>query len=550
MSYYLKTKREGQIIMKVATELYSMDCIKAMGDEYFNKWKAMKDVYAEELDRGNIYKPIPFTNHNFSNHCFNIYKIISRHVFNHCNITNIFTQQEWFLLNTAVLLHDYSMVFPNFNRLEHSKESADYIKKQMDSDDNTTLKSNLLIEEADAVRLIVLAHSDIKSIKNGKEVIRQKTLENPDLTDQLDCGGASLVHVKFLAGILRLADEFDVTRSRIGNNNSSKELSEDDPIQKNSIEHWKKLKCFKRLERKGENLILIVDDEYIDADSADITNIKERIEDVVRKVRDQVDYVRKCVVQDNDEFLSIFPIQKIIIVSKELDDKFVSTINSEDRKTVKTKIPSLVASPLAKDIEERISDTITKNRLIKPGHYIVNEELCARDWIDLRDIITDKDICVEILDCMEKDMNNKIGTSAPTGKRVIVGIEENGMILGAQLAYRLNLPFTYLIAKNFRENESSEREKEVNFDTYSDIILVTDAIATFQTIGRTCEQYNITSKVERIYAILFREPSDAQQYHDSITLLEDKVFACNRSFKIEVFSRAACKFKECIAENL
>lgn len=136
--------------MEIDQELYELPCIKNMGKIYFKKWENIKTQYVERLDRGAIYKPIAYTLHDYTHHCYNIYKIIDKVILFNPKLS----EQEWFILNTAILLHDFSMTRENFDRLIHSKQSADWVYEQMEKD--TVLKNNLNTGEAEAVALCTI----------------------------------------------------------------------------------------------------------------------------------------------------------------------------------------------------------------------------------------------------------------------------------------------------------------------------------------------------------------------------------------------------------
>lgn len=526
--------------MVVDKELYKFSCISKMGKEYLDKWKKLKDICAPKLDRGPILQPVAYTYHDYTHHCYNIYKLISQVILFEPRLT----AQEWFILDTAVLLHDISMTEPNFDRLTHSEQSAKWLLDCMKKQD--LFRQNLSMDEAEAVALIIKAHSDRKERIGEKEEVSVYTLEDSAMPELMDCGGAQSVRVKFLSAILRIADECDVTRKRIGTADFDK-LDERDPEQRYSKEQWLQLKCFKSIKRKGENIELCVDDNYVKENSSDRKRIEGRIWKVVHKIRGQLDYVRRQAVKE-DKCLSMFPLRSVKIVSDSLDAEYVKKVNEgryEDKKILGLR-PHILDDDLAKEIAIKINE----KGLTATGHYIVTDTFCERDWIDLRDIVVDGSLSTIMIDRIMDEIEKEYGKYEDFP--IIIAMEDNGLILASQIAYRLGFPFSYIIPCNYSQKRSSEQEKYIDFRPYKNVILITDAVATFQTLALTCEKYRILDKVCRIYTVLYRKPRNEVFFHEYAEELMEKLTACCDSFEMEVYYRERCpdnKSDRCKALN-
>lgn len=524
----------------IEKELCNFMCIKEMGDAYLKKWKAIRDVYAETLDKGSIYRPIAYTYHDYTHHCYNIYKIVSKEILYNPNLT----AQEWFILNTAILLHDISMTISNFDRLKHSKESADWLLENIERD--SVLKQNLLRDEAEVIALIISAHSDCKEKKGNKEEICEYTLENSELKDRMDCGGAEPVRAKFLAAILRIADECDVTRNRLDlNDNNFEKLDDNDSEQKYSKEQWLQLRCFKSLHRDQNKLILETDDAYINKNKHD--EIEIRIRKVGSKIRKQIRYVREqCIT--SDEYSAMFQVQNVVISSSALRQEFIKEINNSSDDT--EEYSDIQVGLLDEELEKNISDKIDKDKLKKSGHYIVTENCCERDWIELRDIVVDKKLSKCIIEQIEDEIKKEYQDN---DNIILVAMEENSLILTSQIAYRLGKPFSYIIPCNYNQKKSSKQEKAISFEAYDKIILVTDAVATFQTLGLTCDEYGILDKLCGIYTILYRETDNKKFVHKQANKLASIMTACCKKYPSEVHDRKKCSDNnngQCIAANI
>lgn len=526
--------------MKIDKELYNLFCIKEMKGDYFARWEAIKNVYAPKLDEGPVYRPVAYTYHDYTHHCFNIYKIVSKDILYMPSLT----AQEWFILNTAILLHDFSMTFINFDRLKHSKQSAEWLMDSIEND--SVLRQNLSNDEAEVIALIIMAHSDCKEKRDNKENIIEYTLENPEIEDEMECGGAEPVRVKFLAGILRTADECDVTRNRLGTAEFDK-LDDRDNEQRYSKEQWLQLKCFKSLDRNPDSLILTVDDTYVRKHVDEGEHIRSRIKKVVSKLRKQIKYVRQqCITKE--DYAAMFLVQNVIIFSSALSEKFIEEVNNGKEEV--EEYPEIHVRLLDEGLESMIVDKIDKNELKKQGHYIITQNCCERDWIELRDIVINKELSDGIIDRITNEIQKKCNDTAD--HMILVAMEENSLILTSQIAYRLSLPFSYIIPCNYNLKKSSKQERDINFESYDKIILITDAVATFQTLGLTCEEHKIWDKVCAIYSILYREPSDKRFFHENAPKLAAVMTTCCNKYPSEVHDRNKCRDNEngkCIALN-
>lgn len=531
--------------MDVDVELLKLRCIKNMGSDYTKKWEQIKNAYAPELDHGSIHNPVAYTLHDYSHHCYDIYKIISQ-VILYPEKDDFLSQQDWFVLNVAILLHDYSMTFPNFDRLIHAKQSADWLMKQSESEDDTIIKANLSHNEPEIISLIIKAHSDCKIVENGKEIVTEYNLEDSLLLDEMDGGGANPIHAKFLAVVLRLADECDVTHSRVSKNNKSSYLADDNTEQRISKEHWLKLQCFKSIKRENNKLELIVNDNYIQKISGDVANNQTRIKSVVKTIRKQIKYVREKVIANDDRYLQHFPVDEVIIESTFLDKSFVEEVNKNQFEQDISFCPeiNLLNMQLSNELK-----MVGIEKMVVPGHYIVSDEYCARDWIELQNIVADNQLVQTIAQYIVKDIINSHLLDGNT-KVIFVATESNGVILAAPIAYQLKQPFTYLVPYNQNMEKCSEQEKKADLSKYDNIILFTDAISTFRTLGNTIRGYDITNKICKIYAILYRRPQEVKYLDEDATYLASKLSVCYNGPILETHMRKKCQLENCVAENL
>lgn len=268
-------------------------------DGYREIWEAMAEHYGDMLDKSVIAREIPYTLHDYSHHCCNIYLIIEQ------MIEKVdMDEEELFVLAVSVLLHDISMLNMNFNRHRHSKESADII--QRDADRETSLWKRVPGNIQDCIRAVVIGHSDLKAYLDGREIIEERTLERIDLTDDMPGRWTrKKIRARLLAGILRLADELDITKSRAGDRKNLEQFDENNPLQKNSLQHWKVLYCFKNVELKETNIWLETDDSYLEMNIDSKEELTRYIKKTKRKIEESLEYINEKIFDNHAECVNL-----------------------------------------------------------------------------------------------------------------------------------------------------------------------------------------------------------------------------------------------------
>ena len=167
-----------------------------------------------------------FTLHDFDHHCFDIYKIISEVLFDEELVYSEkygLSERELYIMNLAVLFHDIGMSNGlDRARDNHSLNSADYIDRQFkDSRSVLSQNSDLSANEIKALKAIIIAHSNLKdrSVQESDNGLKSHKLQ--DYKARL-----GIIRTRFLAGVLRLADELDVSVERLGTGELQQELEE------------------------------------------------------------------------------------------------------------------------------------------------------------------------------------------------------------------------------------------------------------------------------------------------------------------------------------
>lgn len=552
--------------MPINTHYKDCLCIKKMRDSDKATFDMLVNTYGEILNKGNSKKPILYTLHDFDHHCINIFHIISTIILDKTYLgdQNGITDDELFILNLSVLFHDISMATDiHCDRKKHSLQSAEFVQEE-------SLRTNTALARAIdspniiyALAQIIQAHSDVKdgfdNPNNG--------IMNPDLKELMPVQTGE-IRAKLLAGILRLGDELDVTNNRMGDSSFAKQLSEDDPEEAESKRHWNKLNYFcthSRDDLTGD-VRLIVAESYAKAEieAGNLQNVVDIIRGVEDKVRKEFAEIDKIVFKTTQFASHIIGIKSIYVFCEieelatalkedltraNIQPSATPTLLEEAKEqlqvvqteAVEQFLPAILNSEFVKEID----DIIENRNLIDTGHYLLDRIYCARDWIDTAEILETEDLfnnCAKIIchHIKEKfELNEKVA---------IVGLDFGGTLLASRIAFTLKMPFTFILPVQPIDKDVSH-DKEVKLEGYDKVILVADAIATFETVVSAIEEYNIKDKIIGIYTVLYRIPTN-EKIAEKRNLLSI-TYSLNNNYPIEVFKREKCKRWEnkCIAKN-
>lgn len=326
-------------------EYENIMCISKMESYYLEMFNKMVEEYSPKLSDRIILSDSIFTLHDFEHHCFDIYKIISYVLFDENLVYQPnygLTQRELFLLNLSVLFHDIGMSqVLNVDRENHSLKSAEYIQSEYDMGKALRTKTNLTKNEIKALKAIIIAHSDVK---DGTVSIQENGLNSPKLINYQSKDGTH-IRTKFLAGVLRMADELDVSSERLGSGELERQIEECkekyEKIKKStninngkqkllqlekqleSLEHWKKLHLITSIQRNndGETIELYLDDEYIERkidDGNTYKSLTRNIVDIYLSIEKRLNEAIKLSFNGNkfSKYVSVKRLQIITNIQK------------------------------------------------------------------------------------------------------------------------------------------------------------------------------------------------------------------------------------------
>lgn len=484
------------------------------------------------------------------------------------------------ILNLAVLFHDIGMSeVLGVARENHSVKSAEFIQREYD-DANRPLrnKTDLTISEIKALKAIVVAHSNIK---DGSVSAQENGLYSHHLKDYSAKNGTK-IRTKFLAGVLRLADELDVSSERLGTGEIEQQIEEGERkferLKKEAVtegqkrevrewegyieshKHWKKLHLISNIQRNedGETIELCVDDEYIER-SLDEGNTEKSLSrdlveiylEVEKKLQEAIKlafvgktfrtyvYVKKVELITQNKTLDKEIQDKLSVCSLTKDKKEIDQV--VEQKVIEESLKKSVPRVINPELEKIIFDEVNKRNLIKFGHYLLNEKYCARDWIDTQEVVETKVILNKVVEAIVKDINSK-----EHKKYIIVGVDLVGALLASRVAFSLQSPLSYIVPEK-DENNNANQEIELNIEEDAEIILVTDAIVTYDTIHKAISKYGLANRIDSIYTIFFRQSDKVEC--KSVYL--EKTHSINNAFYIELYEKEKCIYNKnkCIARN-
>jgi len=382
--------------MIINEDYKEIECIKRLKNENKDKFFDIVKNYANELPEKLILEGSVFTLHDFNHHCINLYKIISEVIFNSVFVyegEKALTDKELFILDLAVLFHDVGMnSYLDSSRGSHSKLSSKYVDDEYQNSSSVLKRvSDLNVNEIKALKLVILAHSDVK---DGSIAEEKNGLKNPELSDNMPAHIGS-IRARFLASILRLADEMDVTVDRLGNSNIENQLDNlkrklaDSEIELKCLEgeiYEKKEKECKELKKKVNSL-----DHWRHLHLFTVIRRESLIDKAYLHLND--DYISHCIEQgESYEKLAEDVISIFTKIENELNYGLIRYLNESKNKLILSPMIAIKEIFLYSDIEEMTSN-ISKllYRIVSSNGGEVKEEYNEiRDELDSKERIFDK----------------------------------------------------------------------------------------------------------------------------------------------------------------
>ena len=535
--------------MGIEKRYQKLGCYRKLTPNYQDKLDRLIDAYADDLDAPIHVGDSLFTPHDFNHHCYNLYRIISENL---CDLdiggdrTKTLSEFELFLLDIAVLFHDCAMsskVKLEVRREVHSADSAERFLKLWRDSESTLSKvrreANMSENDAKIVAAVIRAHSDDKSAPSPEKT----GIFDEGLSDAMPSSDAGPVRAKFWAGILRLADELDITSDRLGDTRLKEQLDPGNADNRVSARHWKNLTYFSALRKSAEvetQLDLVLDEDAIreeidkgngDVVHAEIWKVKEKIDRELEKIKKEIFQknalgrriirVETTAVSTRQERFKQPPQEEgagdspapvrpggdldvphgrggTSLVKKSGGAK-EETGDAPRQPAGESEKPAEVGvSVVSKRVQAPLDKFIVQQKLVETGHFRKNGTWCARDWINMTRVVEEP----ELLDNCVKAFAGHIYENMDLDGTIILGIDLNGTLLGVRVAAKLRCPFGLLVPPQ----ELSGPDGRVDFSRFQHVIYITDVVVTGDMIARVTESYQLEEKVIGTYALLYRRP--------------------------------------------
>lgn len=561
----------------IKEEYKRLGCYTKMDPPDQATFDTLAQHYGSILNRGPVQTITVYTSHDFDRHCFDLYRIISMFLLQEEGLQHL-SKEELYLLNLSVLLHDISMCMGGydsenktntpFNRDIHALQSAQWIQYEFSKRDTLLYTSGLTADQVEIICDICKAHSSLK------DRTTPSGLFDPELRYKKD-GKTGAVRTKALAGILRIADELDVTRHRLANADEMERLLiADDGRQevqtfirenKESLKHFRRLLLIRKLERCADNttqLILKLDNEQARKRqlAGDAENLADDLYEIQSKIQSELDTLWgevlskessgarslttvKTVVWDKDDELYIYSLcpneasapsmnlSPIEVESSNITDEVESALSSS------WKSGNIDIELLNPELSQKIGRYIREERLFDVGHYKLNMTYCARDWINTECLLNNSELSSDIISAC----SDHIWSSYRTEKFTLVGLDLLGAKLAAQIGFILKKPFTYVIpAHQYTEVDSHEVDIPDIPDEHK-VVLVTDSTITGLTTSNIIQENHWEDRILSVYTVFYRRPKVAKNSELPITL-PCVVRALNVDFPAEIALVSDCPY--------
>lgn len=561
--------------MCISTAYKELSCYENMNERHKKRFDCLASCYGKMLNHGAERRQIIYTLHDFDHHCFNIYRTISMFLLKD---RKGLLEEELYLLNLAVLFHDISMSYGGFdqktkkrtpfNRDRHSEQSAEWILHEFNNRSTCLFDSgDLSIPQVEIICSICKAHSDVK---NGDIPPERNGLFDPELPASKK-GRTGSIRVKLLAGLLRLADELDVTTLRLGDARTEEQFEDDNEDDNESRKHWRRLHLFEDIDVASDNfelLLLIVNDYELRErfDNGDAMNIKDDLESVSHKIQKELDACWS-VLKNDPQNMGVIAIRKVKVVirNEELrenidalkQEKLPPAINIEKHSNEYVMPPNVSSikdeneinedfvSEIDEDISTDLRSYVLRNHLLTVGHFQLNDKYCARDWLDTESIAEDEELSKTITKTLAGAIKANTLCAADLDP-VIIGLGLVGTRQAAEVAFFMERPFSYVIPTHQSQNYDTHEVRLPGVDIQRNIILITDCIVTGETIRRIIDD-NGWKNVIAIYSIFWRQPRNI-----SVESLKGfPVYTLCKGFRAEISYVNDCPFGKdsCEAPN-
>lgn len=227
------------------------------GTDFENNFANLVNYVAPILEQGPSLSSIGFTPHDFTHHVKDIYSLLDK-MLPTAFYQKYSTGENLFILLTGALFHDIGMTkeWNDDVRNKHSNIGKEiFLTPFIKNDVGSVIKQNIDLNYSEYIGDIIYAHSDLKESDDSTETFREIYYKY-EKSQYVSKGKHEEINVPFLAALVRLADELDITYERIENI---------DYFQKNnlpsSLQHFKLCELIKDIQpsKHLDSLVIVLD---------------------------------------------------------------------------------------------------------------------------------------------------------------------------------------------------------------------------------------------------------------------------------------------------
>ncbi len=267
--------------------------------KYYEKFKVLVNDYADSLDSGALIREIGFTPHDFSHHCRDIYEILG-YILPDSFFDVYANGVNLFVLLVGVLFHDISMSqnASEEARRRHSELGKEFVIREI-LQEGSSLNRNCERAFAKAIGEVIYAHSDIKGVygETVKYTFKEIVEAYADRSNFTTVDNEEL-NVPFLAAVLRLSDELDISYKRVQG------ISYKDKVNiEESKSHYEICDYFNQVQlhpnKPHELSVEVLDYVFDNLSKEDKPTIAGQIIDKYLKIKKEFDTLYKEVLSSN-----------------------------------------------------------------------------------------------------------------------------------------------------------------------------------------------------------------------------------------------------------
>lgn len=511
-------------------------CVKALEENDKNNGTKLHDQYIGNCVKVepllNIATPPGYTYHG-KEHIEMVEQYVGR-LLGQERIKKL-TNDELFILLMGVLCHDVGMIdYKTFGENyipDRENHNINSYLKVYDSSKNTTGSLGIDVPSKNpkyyqSIALLCLGHRDHKednkevrtlteeSTINGQKIQMLKTVSLPNNSD---------VHVQYLASILRLADEIDVTNQRAP---KDVEMHLKNFITDEAKKHWCTHQLFEKVDivhKEGvTNICLIPNKEEINARLNDMEKpiSKKQLLRLVfsrrKKIEDEISIINE-ITRDSSligtglevEYCVDIRFDNEVVTKNEFEeyqedvDRQLKEENSiSPNKAMDDMDSSLEGRAKKKSPIESFNDEVIRlkrdNNLLETGSFSFSFEKGKNEYtqyfINTQKLLTNRSTLDSITEIFKDYYFEK-------NIECVIGIGKAGIILAPNLSLKLKCNCSYLIC-DWEDTASVDWEKRVSvISEAKNVLMILDVVstgtATKQGIAKIREKNN--TNLEKIY---------------------------------------------------